>query len=276
MDTFSRSWDMIGESFAVLRKDKKLVLFPILSGASTLLVAAMYFLPLFNMGVLEHYRAYRTVDPTVYAWLFLWYCTNYFVIFFFNCALAACAQIRFRGGEPTLGAGLAQASWKIPSILMWAVAASTVGMVLHAIEERSSWLGKIVSATLGIAWAMATYLIVPVLIFEDDGVFGSIQRSSALLRETWGEQIVSGFSFGLPSLVLAIPGILLGMVGFKLLHPLGFLIAVPYFLLLSAVMSAVRGIFTVALYRYATGGDAPPGFSNGMFKEAFLDKPHRY
>ena len=42
-------------------------------------------------------------------------------------------------------------------------------------------------------------------------------------------------------------------MGYKL-HPLGFLIAVPYFLLLSAVMSAVRGIFTVALYRYATGG----------------------
>jgi hypothetical protein len=254
---------MIGESFAVLRKDKKLVLFPILSGVSTLLVAAMYFLPLFHMGVLEHYRAYRTVDPSVYAWLFLWYCTNYFVIFFFNCALAACAQIRFRGGEPTLGAGLAQAGWKIPGILMWAVVASTVGMLLHAIEERSSWLGKIVSATLGIAWAMATYLIVPVLIFEDDGVFGSIQRSGELLRETWGEQIVSGFSFALPSMVLAIPGILLGMV-------------VPYFLLLSAVMSAVRGIFTVALYRYANGGDAPPGFSSATFKEAFLDKPRRY
>jgi hypothetical protein len=235
----------------------------------------MYLLPLFNMGVLEHYRSYRTVDPTVYAWLFLWYCTNYFVIFFFNCALAACAQIRFQGGEPTLGAGLAQAGWKIPSILIWAVVASTVGMILHAIEDRSSWLAKFVTAALGIAWAMATYLIVPVLIFEDAGVFGSIQRSSALLRETWGEQIVSGFSFGLPLLILAIPGILLGMVGFKL-HPLGFLIAVPYLLLLSAVMSTVRGIFTVALYRYATGGDAPPGFSSGTFKEAFLDKPNRH
>jgi hypothetical protein len=122
---------------------------------------------------------------------------------------------------------------------------------------------------------MATYLIVPVLIFEDDGVFGSIHRSSALLRETWGEQIVSGFGFGLPSLLLAIPGILLGLVGFKL-HPLGFLIAVPYFLLLSAVMSAVRGIFTVALYRYATGGEPPAGFSSASFKEAFVDKKQRY
>ena len=262
---------MIGESFSVLRKDKKLVLFPILSGMSTLGIAAMYFLPLFNMGVLEHYRAYRTVDPTVYAWLFLWYCTNYFVIIFFNCALAACAQIRFGGGEPTIREGMAQAGWKIPSILMWAVVASTVGMILHAIEERSSWLGKIVSAMLGIAWAMATYLIVPVLIFEDDSVFGSIQRSSALLRETWGEQIVSGFSFALPSLLLAIPGILLGLAGFRL-HPLGFLIAVPYFLLLSAAMSAVRGIFTVALYRYATGGEAPAGFTSGSFKEAFVNK----
>jgi hypothetical protein len=271
MDTFARSWDMIGESFSVLRKDKKLVLFPILSGLSTLAIAAMYFLPLFNMGVLEHYRAYRTVDPAVYAWLFLWYCTNYFVIIFFNCALAACAQIRFGGDEPTIREGMVQAGWKIPSILMWAVVASTVGMILHAIEERSSWLGKIVSATLGIAWAMATYLIVPVLIFEDDGVFGSIQRSSALLRETWGEQIVSGFSFALPSLLLAIPGILLGLAGFKL-HPLGFLIAVPYFLLLSAVMGAVRGIFTVALYRYATGGEAPAGFTSGSFKEAFVNK----
>ena len=65
------------------------------------------------------------------------------------------------------------------------------------------------------------------------------------------------------------------MVGFKL-HPLGFLIAVPYFLVLSAVMSAVRGIFTVALYRYANGGDAPPGFSDGNFKEAFVDKSGRY
>jgi hypothetical protein len=246
-----------------------------LSGLSALAIAAMYVLPLLNLNVLEHYRAYRTVDPTVYTWLFLWYCTNYFVIIFFNCALAACAQIRFGGGEPSLKAGLVQAAWKIPSILMWAVIASTVGIVLQVIRDRSSWLGKIVIAMMGIAWTMATYLIVPVLIFEDDGVFGSIRRSSSLLQETWGEQIVSGFGFGLPSLILAIPGILLGVAGFKL-HPLGFLIAVPYFLMLSAVMSAVRGIFTVALYRYATAGEAPPGFSTGNFKEAFLDKSNSY
>jgi len=64
-------------------------------------------------------------------------------------------------------------------------------------------------------------------------------------------------------------------VGFKL-HPLGFLIAVPYFLLLSAVMSAARGIFTVALYRYANGGEVPSGFTQGNFKDAFVSKQDRY
>jgi hypothetical protein len=50
MNTLSHSWDRISESFAVIRKGKKLILFPILSGASALAVAALYFLPLFRNG----------------------------------------------------------------------------------------------------------------------------------------------------------------------------------------------------------------------------------
>jgi hypothetical protein len=214
------------------------------------------------------------VDPSVYAWLFLWYCTNYFVMIFFNCALAACAQMRFSGDEPTLGAGMSRAAAKFPSILMWAVVASTVGVVLHAIEDRSRWLGRIVAALLGIAWAVATYLIVPVLVFEEHGVFGSIKRSGELLRKTWGQQIGAGFGFGLPWLLLAIPGIVLGVVAARL-HPLGFIVVLPYFLLLTAVMSAVRGIFAVALYRYATEAEAPAGFSKVILNGAFVDLSKR-
>ena len=156
MNTLSRSWDLIIESFAVLRQDKKLVLFPILSGLSALAIAAMYFVPLLRLGVFERYAQTHAIDPSFYAWLFLWHCTNYFVMIFFNCALAACAQIRFSGGEPTLGAGMSRAAAKFPSILMWAVVASTVGVILQVIADRSSWLGKIVSSLFGIAWAVAT------------------------------------------------------------------------------------------------------------------------
>ena len=106
------------------------------------------------------------------------------------------------------------------------------------------------------------------------GTVGSVAALAiAWLLNTYAG--ISSIGLGWLALLLAIPGVLLGMVGFKL-HPLGFLIAVPYFLLLSAVMSAVRGIFTVALYRYATAGEAPAGFASSSFKEAFVDKSGRY
>jgi hypothetical protein len=36
---------------------------------------------------------------------------------------------------------------------------------------------------------------------------------------------------------------------------------VVYALILAVVTSAVKGVFTAALYRYATSGEAPRGFS---------------
>lgn len=269
MGTFSRSWDLIWESFHVIRKDKKLIVFPILSGLSVLAVAALYFIPLFQLGIVQQYKAQHHVEPSTYAWMFLWYCTNYFVIVFFSCALAACAQIRFSGGEPTLGTGMSQAANKLPAIMMWAVVASTVGLIIRIIEDRSESVGKIFSELLGVAWAVTTYLMVPVLVFEEAGVFGSIKRSCQLLRKTWGEQIGANIGFGLPFLVLAIPGILL-ILGARH-QPAALALALLYFLMLGALMSAVKGIFAVALYRYATQGEAPAGFSKVNLNGAFVD-----
>jgi len=273
MGTFSRSWDLIWESFDVIRKDKKLIVFPILSGISVLLVAAAYFIPLFQLGLVRQYAEERHVEPTAYAWMFLWYCTNYFVIVFFSCSLAACAQIRFSGGEPTLGAGMSQAAAKLPNIMIWAVVASTVGLIIRIIEDRSKEAGKIFASLVGVAWAVTTYLIVPVLVFEQAGVFGSIKRSCQLLRKTWGEQVGANIGFGLPFLVLSIPGILL-IFGARH-QPVALAIALFYFLMLGALMSAVKGIFAVALYRYATQGEAPPGFSKVNLNGAFVDLSDR-
>ncbi len=273
MGTFSRSWDLIAESFEVIRKDKKLIVFPILSGISVLAVAALYFVPLFQLGLMREYASERHIDPTAYAWMFLWYCTNYFVIIFFSCALAACAQIRFSGGEPTLGAGMRQASAKLLDIMLWALVASTVGLIVRVIEDRSEAVGKIFASLLGAAWAITTYLMVPVLVFEQENVFGAIKRYSQLLRKTWGEQLTGNIGFGLPFLALSVPGILLVFAART--QPLLLAVALLYFLMLAAFMSAVKGIFAVALYRYATHGEAPAGFSKVNLNGAFVDVSNR-
>src|SRR5690606_39837708 len=48
-NTFSRSWDMVKASAAVLRSDRELMLFPVLSGLATLLVVATFALPAFAL-----------------------------------------------------------------------------------------------------------------------------------------------------------------------------------------------------------------------------------
>jgi hypothetical protein len=191
--------------------------------------------------------------PSTYLWLFLWYCCISFAMIFFNCALAACAQMRFSGAEPTIADGISMAGRRVGSIFLWAVVTSTVGLIIRYIEDRVGWIGRIVTSIFGAGWALATYLIVPVLVAEDLDVMDSIRRSATLLKKTWGEQLVVGLHFMWMMLLLSIPGLILGVLAI----PVGIL----YFLTLAAVMTAARQIFVVALYRFAVSGEAPDGYS---------------
>jgi hypothetical protein len=114
---------------------------------------------------------------------------------------------------------------------------------------------------------MATYLIVPVLVIEDRGVMESIRRSGELLRKTWGEQLIAGITFFWAGLVAVIPGIVIGVIGMNGFWPL-IPVAVLYFIAVSAIVSAARQVFNVALYRYATTGEPPAGFSGDAMRNA--------
>ncbi len=116
-DRLSNGWEVASQSWAVLRRDKQLVLFPIMSGLAAILVMASFALPVFLLPGLREAIANlfnkhdagggqtdfaRIISGLI---LFAFYFVNYFVIVYFNTALAACAIYRFRGGEPTVGLG---------------------------------------------------------------------------------------------------------------------------------------------------------------------------
>jgi hypothetical protein len=145
-------------------------------------------------------------------------------------------------------------------------------MILRILEDRLGKFARIVTWLLGTAWTLMTYFIVPVLVFEDMGIVDSIKRSASVLKQTWGEEIVGGFSFGLIWLAAIVPGLLLSFAA-MLVHPLlGIALGVLYFLLLSVIAAAVKTIFTVALYRYASQGTVPAGFTPELVQHAFISK----
>src|SRR6516165_1661084 len=121
--------------------------------------------------------------------------------------------MRFAGQDPTLADGLRRAASRIEAIMMWSILSATVGQIARALEERAGWIGRLIIGATGLGWSMATYLVIPVLVMEDAGVMDSIRRSSSLLRNTWGEQLISGIAFGWLTLLFAIPGVVLGVLG---------------------------------------------------------------
>ena len=208
-ERFSRSWGLIKASAGVLAKDKELLVFPLLSAICTLIVAAAFLLPAFGLGALDGLRE-GGMSVTAYVFAFLFYLVQYFVIFFFNSALVGAAMIRLDGGDPTLSDGLRIASSKALPILGYAAIAATVGMILRAIQERAGFLGKLVAGFLGVAWTLASFLVVPVLVSRNIGPIDAVKESAVLLKKTWGENLIGqggvGLVFGLIFFGLIIVG----------------------------------------------------------------------
>jgi hypothetical protein len=259
---FSNSFALVKASANVLRLDKELMVFPLMSGIATVLVAASFIAPIFMIGP-EIFVEGESASYAAYAFGFLFYLVQYFVIFFFNAALVGAALIRLDGGDPTVSDGLAIASKRVGSILGYAAIAATVGMVLRFIAERAGFLGRIVTGLIGLAWTLTTYLTVPILVTKDIGPIDAVKESVAIFKRTWGEQVVGNFGMSIAVTLMAVAWTCVGFVMMFLTAPMGaygvgpaIAIWVLGYVFLALFASALNGIYTAALYRYAITGDA--------------------
>jgi hypothetical protein len=276
MGRISRSWELVKASWSVLRTDKELLLFPVVSTILTIVVVAIFAIPVFASDAIDRWTnrgAFSIVDLVL---LVLFYVVTSAVVIFCNAALVGAANIRLNGGDPTVRDGFRIAFGHIGAILGWAVVTATVGMVLRALRERGGIVGTIAAAIGGIAWGLITFLVVPVLVIEGIGPVDAIRRSGELLRKTWGEQIVGNASIGL---VFGLIAVGVGVVGFGLsavlaagAWPLGVglgAITLAIILALAVLGGTLSGIFTVALYRYATTGQPGGAFPVEVMDSAF-------
>ena len=280
-ERFSRSWNLIKASAAVLAKDKELLVFPLLSAIATLIVAAAFVLPALGLGALDGLGEDGAgLSIGVYVLAFLFYLVQYFVIFFFNSALVGAAMIRLDGGDPTLRDGLRIATSRAPQILGYAAIAATVGMILRAVQERAGWIGRLVAGFLGVAWTVASFLVVPVLVSRNIGPIDAVKESALLLKKTWGENLIGqggvGLVFGLGMFALIVVGVaaIVGaaMTGSMVFTGVVVALLIALLVLTGLVQAALTGIYSAALYRYASGEGDTEGFDAGLLEHAFAVK----
>ena len=276
---FSRSLELAKASFAVVRADKELMLLPVMSVFALIVIVLSLAVPVAVLGGFSTEAAQS--EPLAMLGALIFYVVTYFVALFFNAALVGAAMIRMDGGNPTLGDGLRIAWARKGRILGYALIAATVGLILRAIEERVGWLGSLVVKLIGVAWAVATFLVVPVLVTRDVGPVGAVKESAELLRSTWGENLIGNFGLGLVFMLVYFAWIALGIgavviasnTGYVALIAAVVLVGVVGLLAISALQATMQGVYAAALYRHATRPEAPvPGFPPELMANAFRVK----
>jgi Family of unknown function (DUF6159) len=268
---------LIQASLEVLRADNALLILSALSGLATTALGAG-FVTLASDGTFAAMSEGRSLSASgpLYAWLFCWYAVQYFVVIFFNTALVGAAIALLDGGRPTVGAALKLAFSRIGVILGYAIISATVGVLLRALAERLGVIGRLIEGTLGLVWAAATFLVIPILV----GPWQAIERSTALLRKTWGENLIGNAGISLVMSMISAATAVVGFGGSVLLFQhdrpvLGAALlsaSIAALLLLVLVAAALSAIYAAAVYYYVALGRPPVDFDGDLIRGAFTRK----
>jgi hypothetical protein len=326
MNKIKRSGRLLKASFAVLFREKKLLLFPLIGTGLAVVVALFFFAPiaLYPTGhpytssahwsaladkvahflpMSKSHEKYGEVAAGLHPYsamissgtwwvapLFaLAYFTSMFLATFCNVAFYHEIMQALGGNAVSIRRGFRFAAARWRAVLLWSLFAGLVGYIINAIEERVSFLGKIITSFLGFAWSIACIFIIPTLVREEQTVnpVKLLRNSAGTLKRTWGELVI-GFAgmelaFGFAVLLLVIAAMLTGGVAafficwyfhwsewWILPVVLGewFSLAV----LLGLIGSVVNPVYRCALYVYATEGVVPESFDKELLDSAWKVK----
>jgi len=278
LKNISRSWDLFKASCAVLIHNKSLIVYPLYAALVSLLLFASFIVPILFPSTFNIKLQGSSVFVLLLALGFLFYLIQYFIVLFFNAALIGAALMHLEGGEPTVADGLAIAKSNFMNILGYALIASTVGVFLQLIANRLNFIGRLFVGSFGIAFSVATFLTVPILVSRNVGPIDAINESAALLKKIWGQSVVGSAGMGVVFLLFYVLLILFGTWLFTIAESTNNLklfnilfVAVPALLILAALIhTTLQGIYSAAVYLYATESNNTGYFSDSLLENTFV------
>ena len=268
---------LLNASWQMLRQDGELLWLPALGTLAGLVAAGLLFVPGWFIGA-------AVGGTTHHSWAVgrgavLAGAAATVVGIYFQAALVIGANERADGGDPTLR-GCLQSAWAMRGpIVRWGLLSATVGVVIRALERRFGFIGNLLGFLGGLAWAIASFLVVPVVVAEGTGPITAVKRSSQLIKATWGTSLRTTLRYGFLQVALTLVPIVVGVIGFTMLvsgstvgTAVGVLLvvaAVVAFLALSMVFAAIGSYARALIYRYASGRPVPgidPMLFGGVFE----------
>lgn len=267
------SWLLFKESWRFLRADKEIFWIPIITGLLNIiffgLVCVAFVAGVIGFSISEGNRY------APYVFLFGVYLASAFTLALSQASITHIVFRRLHGENATLSEGLGVAFAHVLPLLVWSALASTVGVVLNAIVERSQLLGRIVAVFLGAAWSVLTYFAVPAMVLDNKGAFAAIRHSGTVFRKTWGEMLVSNVSLGLVFFVAHIV-VITAMIGVAIfgiaaesivITILALVLLVAWVFFSTLVHMSLEAILKTLLYVYASERSVPTNFNRELLEQ---------
>jgi hypothetical protein len=303
-EKIGRSWQLFKSSVVVIRNHPKLLVFPIVTGLLTVVIALFFLAPLVLVLLAPHWIQNTPWQVLAERWGFVrfhygaggnaqfqplatlllagMYLLNMFLATF--CSVAFNSQIMeaLAGGGVSIQHGLQAACVRWKSVLLWSLLAGTVGLFIRALEQRFSFLGRIVAGFIGLAWSVAAIFAIPILV-RDASVsnpFEVLMKSAKTLKASWGEMLAGYVGMQGTNLLFLWGSLLLWVitVGLAILtHNAWILlvVGVPWLLSLVAysyLASIASRVYLCALYMYAAEGVVPDPYNASMMNMAWKMK----
>jgi len=243
-------------SLELFRQDRQMIWLPVMATVTSLVAFALVTGPL--VLVLGHNGFAVLVAVACGSMV----ATAATVIF--NVALCFAATDRIEGRTPTVAGALGHAWTRKGVIFEWAILSAVVGTTIRALEQRLGLVGRLIGLAGGLAWAVATFMVIPVLAFENVGPIDAVKRSSSILKARFGTVARGGLRFGLLFAGLSIAALAVVVVGIAACGARLWVVGVPVAVLGFAALLGV-GMYASAagmymrtiLYRFATDQPIP-------------------
>jgi Family of unknown function (DUF6159) len=261
----------------VIRENRYLLAFPVIGFLASLIPLAVFWIPAGLLWLND-----QTAAGIALAILGIF--ANQIVLSIATGGLVAAADTELSGGDASIGLGISRSLARLIPLIGWALIATVVNIIVGVIRGNNqngaaSALRNIAAAGVLAMWSLITFFVVPFIMLDGQGPIGAIKKSFALFKEKWGTQIFGGVRIGgMVGLATILPGILLVVLGFfattmdnSALLAGGVLLIVVGILLFmvgALLLSTMRGVFSVVLFRFAKDGVVEGGFTDRELADA--------
>jgi hypothetical protein len=234
MSKFQRSWQLFKSSLVIMAKNKQLLVFPIVVFFFTILILLFFLAPValrptgYSITTAQHWQVIshslftQTTDarghvvqtsltPTAMGYLAFMYLVSMIFATFFNVAFYHEILAALRGETVSIRGGLKFACTRWKAILMWSLFAGLVGLIIQQIEQRLSFVGRIIARLLGMAWSVASVFVIPSIVQDEQNTnpIQMLKNSAGILKRTWGEALIGYVGMSLASGLILIASIVL-------------------------------------------------------------------